>query len=134
MIPMTILAEIEPMLRSVGLIANNRECELIQVFTDHLRRRADDVVVRLHAAVTNAVPRRSRDSSITTSATYCQGPIPYLVVTFSNSWPALYPLPLAVPPAIPLIREPLGSQIDGRPQHVSPMLPICKLTAVAYTT
>lgn len=57
-IRMTVLAEKEPALRSAWLMANDRiERELVEIIADRLRRPADDVEVRLHAAATNAVVR-----------------------------------------------------------------------------
>jgi AcrR family transcriptional regulator len=55
---MTVLAEKEPALRSAWLMANDRiERELAGVIADRLRRPADDVEVRMHAAAANAVLR-----------------------------------------------------------------------------
>ncbi|NOK57863.1 MAG: TetR/AcrR family transcriptional regulator [Chloroflexi bacterium AL-W] len=57
-IRMTVLAEKEPALRSAWLMAHDRiERELAKVFADRLRRSADDIEVRMHAAAANAVLR-----------------------------------------------------------------------------
>jgi AcrR family transcriptional regulator len=57
-IRMTVLAEKEPDLRAAWLMANDRvERELVEAFADRLRRSADDLDVRMHAAAANAVLR-----------------------------------------------------------------------------
>jgi AcrR family transcriptional regulator len=57
-IRMTVLAEKEPAIRSAWLMAHDRiERELVEVFADRLRRPADDLDVRMHAAAANAVLR-----------------------------------------------------------------------------
>jgi AcrR family transcriptional regulator len=57
-IKMTVLAEKEPDVRAAWLMANDRvERELVGVIANRLRRSADDLEVRLHAAATTAVLR-----------------------------------------------------------------------------
>ena len=57
-IRMTVLAEKEPAIRSVWLMVNDHiERELVEIFADRLRRSANDLEVRMHAAAANAVVR-----------------------------------------------------------------------------
>jgi AcrR family transcriptional regulator len=57
-IRMTVLAEREPALRTAWLMAHDRiEREMAEVIADRLRRPADDLEVRMHAAAANAVLR-----------------------------------------------------------------------------
>ncbi|MBW4629758.1 MAG: TetR family transcriptional regulator [Brasilonema octagenarum HA4186-MV1] len=57
-IKMTVLAEKEPDLRAAWLMTHDRiERELAEIIADRLRRSADDIEVRLHAAAATAVLR-----------------------------------------------------------------------------
>ncbi|NHC37336.1 TetR/AcrR family transcriptional regulator [Scytonema millei] len=57
-IKMTVLAEKEPDLRAAWLMTNDRiEREMAEIIADRLRRSADDIEVRLHAAAATAVLR-----------------------------------------------------------------------------
>ncbi|NJM21292.1 MAG: TetR/AcrR family transcriptional regulator [Richelia sp. SM1_7_0] len=57
-IKMTVLAEKEPDLRTAWLMAHDRiERDLVEIIADRLRRPADDIQVRLHAAAATAVLR-----------------------------------------------------------------------------
>ncbi len=57
-IKMTVLAEKEPDLRAAWLMAHDRiERDLVEIIADRLRRPADDIQVRLHAAAATAVLR-----------------------------------------------------------------------------
>jgi len=57
-IKMTVLAEKEPDLRTAWLMAHDRiEREMAEIIADRLRRPADDIQVRLHAAAATAVLR-----------------------------------------------------------------------------
>lgn len=57
-IKMTVLAETEPDLRAAWLMANDQiERELVEIIAGRLKRAADDVEVRLHAAAATAVLR-----------------------------------------------------------------------------
>lgn len=57
-IKMTVLAEKEPDLRAAWLMTHDRiEREMALIIADRLRRPADDIEVRLHAATTTAVLR-----------------------------------------------------------------------------
>ena len=57
-IKMTVLAEKEPDLRAAWLMTHDRiEREMAEIIADRLRRPADDIEVRLHAAAATAVLR-----------------------------------------------------------------------------
>ncbi|WP_414620291.1 TetR/AcrR family transcriptional regulator [Calothrix sp. CCY 0018] len=57
-IKMTVLAEKEPDLRTAWLMAHDQiERDLVEIIADRLRRPADDIQVRLHAAAATAVLR-----------------------------------------------------------------------------
>jgi AcrR family transcriptional regulator len=57
-IKMTVLAKKEPDLRAAWLMTHDRiERELAEIIADRLRRPADDIEVRLHAATATAVLR-----------------------------------------------------------------------------